>query len=176
MDSKDYVQQAYRSILQNDFKAAIQFFEAAIAENPNDAEVHYRCSITYTRSNRLDKGIEHAEFALRLAPDKSEYQLYLQHLRAMLLVQEARKQIDLGQAKSTVNLYQALPLLKEAITLDPLYRESYIWLALAYSELNEYALAISTLKEVILFHPEDQGLKDWLEQLKNRLKSYLQDS
>lgn len=176
MKSEQFVQKAYHCILQNDFEEALHWFEAAVMENPEDAEIHYRCSVTYARSNRLDKAMEHAEKASLLAPDKPEYTLYLQHLQAMRIVQDTKKTLDAAAVALPSDLYETVSILKEAVRLDPLYGEAYIWLALAYSQLNEHTLAISTLKEVIALHPHDHGLEDMLEQLKIRLSSYLYDS
>lgn len=176
MKAEDYVQQAYHCILQNDFMEAIRLFEEAIILNPDDAEIHYKCSITYARNNRIDRGIEHAERALELAPEKVIYQYYLQHLKAMQLVRESKKQMDQMSSLSVVNLYQVVFLLKEAIQLDPLNGEAYVWLALTYSELNEHAAAISTLKEGLFLIPEDQGMDKLLEQLKKRFRKYINDS
>ena len=176
MKSEDYIQQAYRCILQNDFVEAIRLFEEAISLNPLDAEIYYKCSITYARNNRLVKGIEYAERALHLAPDKVVYQLYLQHLKAMYLVQESKKQMDQVQNPTVIDLYKTVSSLKEAIELDPLYGEAYVCLALAYSELNEHATAIATLKEALFLLPAEQGLDKLLEQLKKKFKDYMNGS
>ncbi|MDR0271575.1 tetratricopeptide repeat protein [Paenibacillus sp.] len=84
--------------------------------------------------------------------------------------------IDSDILAPTSELYQTVSMLKEAVRLDPLYEEAYIWLALAYSQLNEHAFAIASLKEVIALQPQDHGLHDMLDQLKNRLSTYLHDS
>ncbi|WP_106767943.1 tetratricopeptide repeat protein [Paenibacillus faecalis] len=175
MKPDDYIQKAYRFILQNDFEEALRWFEAAIAANPGDAEVHYRCSITYGRSGKLEQAIQHAEKAVYLLPEKPEYHLHLQHVKALRLVQQARKMVE-GKSKPVPSeLYQAVSLLKSAISMDPLYSEAYVWLALVYSELNEHPLAIATLKEVIGLYPQESGLQHIMEELKKRLKSYLLD-
>ncbi|KKO51931.1 tetratricopeptide repeat protein [Paenibacillus sp. DMB20] len=170
------IQNAYRCILQNDFEEALRWFEAAIKANPGDAEVHYRCSITYGRSGKLDQAILHAKEAIALQPDKPEYQLHLQHLKSLELVQQAKKLVESKNPALRAELYQAAGLLKSAIAMDPLYSEAYVWLALVYSELNEHPLAISTLKEVIGLYPQESGLQHLMEELKRRLKSYILDS
>ncbi|GAB6990276.1 tetratricopeptide repeat protein [Paenibacillus pini] len=176
MKKEPLVQQAYHCILQNDFEGALHWFEAAVAENPEDADIHYRCSVTYARSNRLEQAMQHALQASTLAPEKPEYRLYYNHLRAMRLVQDARRIIDTLTAAPASELYRAVSILKEANQLDPLYGDAYIWLALAYSQLNEHARAFSTLKEVIALQPNDHALQETFEQLKIRLNTYLHDS
>ncbi|MFC7682049.1 tetratricopeptide repeat protein [Paenibacillus sp. GCM10028914] len=176
MKPDNYIQKAYHFILQNDFEEALRWFEAAILANPGDAEVHYRCSITYGRSGRLGQAIHHAKEAVRLQVDKPEYHLHLQHVEALQLVQEARKMVEGKTDTQPSELYQAVGLLKSAITKDPLHREAYVWLALVYSELNDHPLAIATLKEVISLYPQESGLQHIMEELKKRLKSYVLDS
>ncbi|MGG1876967.1 tetratricopeptide repeat protein [Paenibacillus campinasensis] len=176
MKSEEYIQNAYQCILQNDFEEAIRWFEAAIAANPGDAEVHYRCSITYGRSDKLDMAIDHAEEAVRLQPDKPEYRLHLQHIKAIVLVQQVRAMVEGRSDITPAKLYEAVALLKSAIAMDPLYPQAYVWLALVYSELNEHSLAISTLKKAIGLYPQESGLQHIMEELKQRLKSYLYES
>lgn len=175
MKQDNYIQKAYHSILQNDFEEALRWFEAAILANPGDAEVHYRCSITYGRSGRLEQAIRHAKEAVNLHSDKQEYHLHLQHLEALELVQKARKMVEGKTGADPIELYQAIGLLKLAIIKDPLYSEAYVWLALVYSEMNEHPLAIATLKEVIGLYPQESGLQHLMEELKKRLKLYVLD-
>jgi tetratricopeptide (TPR) repeat protein len=173
MSPEDYVRQAYRSILRNDFAEAILCFEAAISESPGDAEVRYRCSITYARNGRLDKAIEHALAAVALDGSKSEYVLHLQHLKALTLVQEAKGLLE-AQTQGKQNPYRPITLLKEAVALDPLNGDAYVWLALAYSSVNEHQQAIASLKEVINLHPDDAGLRQLMKDLQKSLQKYMQ--
>lgn len=173
MSPEDYVRQAYRCILRNDFAEAILCFEAAISESPGDAEVRYRCSITYARSSRLDKAIEHALAAVKLDGTKPEYTLHLQHLQALMHVQEAKALLE-AEEKGIQNPYHPITLLKEAVRLDPLYGDAYVWLALAYSRMNEHLKAISALKEVISLHPDDAGLRRLMKDLQKSLQTYMQ--
>ncbi|MEK3716053.1 MULTISPECIES: tetratricopeptide repeat protein [unclassified Paenibacillus] len=173
MDHNDYVKAAYRSILRSDFAEAITLFEAAIAASPDDAEVRYRCSITYARSGMLDKALEHAVAARRLDGTKPEYQLHLQHLQALKLVQEAKRLLE-DEAADSVNPYHPITLLKEAVSLDPLYGDAYVWLAIAHSRMNEHLQAIAVLKEVMSLHPDDSGLRLLMKDLQKSLQHYIQ--
>lgn len=173
MNPSDYVKEAYRHILRSDFAEAIVCFEAAIAASPADAEVRYRCSITYARSGMLDRALEHVAAAVKLDSSKPEYNLHLQHLQALMLVQEAKRLLE-DERTRTHNPYHPITLLKEAITLDPLYGDAYVWLAIAHSRMNEHLQAIATLKEVMSLHPDDSGLRQLMKDLQKSLQSYLQ--
>ena len=172
MDRNDYVKAAYRSILRSDFAEAIGFFEAAILASPDDAEVRYRCSITYARSGMMEKALEHALAAVKLDGSKQEYQLHLQHLQALQLVQEAKRLLE-DETEGTHNPYRPVTLLKEAITLDPLYGDAYVWLAIAHSRMNEHLQAIAAMKEVIALHPDDTGLRQLMKDLQRSLQKYI---
>lgn len=173
MSPDDYIRQAYRYILRSDFEEAIVCFEAAISESPGDAEVRYRCSITYARNGKLDKAIEHAQAAVKLDGTKPEYTLHLQHLKGLTLVQEAKGLLE-AEDKSKNNPYRPITLLKEAVMLDPLNGDAYVWLALAYSRMNEHLEAIAALKEVISLHPDDAGLRELMKDLQKSLQKYMQ--
>ncbi|MFD1774190.1 tetratricopeptide repeat protein [Paenibacillus rhizophilus] len=173
MSPGEYVKEAYRCILRSDFEEAILCFEAAIAADPNDPEVRYRCSITYARSGRLEKAAEHARAAVRLDGAKTEYSLHLQHLQAMLHVQEAKRLLE-DNIDTKNNPYRPITLLNEAVKLDPLYGDAYVWLAIAYSRMNEHLPAIAAMKEVISLHPDDDGLKELMKDLQKSLQKYMQ--
>ncbi|MNN06419.1 Tetratricopeptide repeat protein [compost metagenome] len=172
MNHNDYVNAAYRSILRSDFAEAIQFFEAAISASPDDAEVRYRCSITYARSGMMEKALDHALAAVKLDSGKPEYHLHLQHLQALKLVQEAKRLLE-DEAGGAQNPYRPVTILKEAISLDPLYGDAYVWLAIAHSRMNEHVQAIAAMKEVIALHPDDSGLRQLMKDLQRSLQKYI---
>ena len=173
MNKRDYVREAYRSILRSDFAEAIVCFEAAIADSPADAEIRYRCSITYARSGMLDKALVHAQVAVKQDAAKPEYRLHLQHLQALMLVQEAKRLLE-DEDQKPRNPYHPITLLKEAISLDPLYGDAYVWLAIAHSRVNEHIQAMAILKEVISLHPDDSGLRQLMIDLQQSIQSYMQ--
>ena len=55
MDGESIVRKAYEAILNGDFEAAIAWFEEAIATDPTNGGVYYKCSITCV-SGKWSKG------------------------------------------------------------------------------------------------------------------------
>lgn len=94
MKPEDYMQQAYRCILQNDFEQAIRWFETAIHAHPEHAELYYRCSITHARSNHLLPALEYARKAVELSEGVEEYVLHLQTLEAKQLTVTAKMMLE----------------------------------------------------------------------------------
>ncbi|MDO7905041.1 tetratricopeptide repeat protein [Paenibacillus sp. JX-17] len=171
MKAKDMVRNAYRAILQNDFEQAIHWFESAIAAEPGQAEHYYRCSVTCSRSRRLGLAVEYALKAVELAPQRDDYLLHLHHLQARQLAETARRQLEPGSPESEESPYEAVRLLQKAIELDPLNGEAYVWLALAYAELEQYVLAVETLEEAITLHPQQEPLQLLKQDLYKRMAS-----
>ncbi|SCY27284.1 Tetratricopeptide repeat-containing protein [Paenibacillus polysaccharolyticus] len=171
MKPEDYMQQAYRCILQNDFEQAIRWFEAAIHAHPEHAELYYRCSITHARSKHLLPALEYARKAVELSEGAEEYVLHLQTLEAKQLTVRAKLLLEQAGTESSKPYVEASQLLKEAIRLDPLSVEAHVMLALAHSDLNEYESALQVLQDAIVLDPQNRQLYQMLQQTKQRLKS-----
>ncbi|WP_454191800.1 tetratricopeptide repeat protein [Paenibacillus sp. Marseille-Q7038] len=174
MNADDYIQEAYKAIFHNDFERAVYWFETAIAEEPNNPEIHYRCSITYARNGKLDQAFVHANKAAEMAPGHIEYLIHINRLQSKKLTAMSRVLIESGNADPKKNYEKALEQLKQAITLDPLYTEAYVWLAVAYAEMNDYILAIAVLKEAIAMEPQNEQLTDLLYDFNKRMRIYFQ--
>lgn len=171
----DYcMQEAYKAILHNDFELAVYWFETAIAKEPNNPEIHYRCSITYARNGKLDQAFVHAKKAAELAPGHTEYLIHINSLQSKKLTALARLLIQSEDENIQSNVEKALEQLKQAIVLDPLYTEAYVWLAVAYTEMKDYIPAIAVLKEAIAMEPQNEQLKDLLQDFNKQMKIYLQ--
>ncbi|MGO4527670.1 tetratricopeptide repeat protein [Paenibacillus sp. 2TAF8] len=171
MKPEDYMQQAYRCILQNDFEQAIRWFEDAIHAHPEHAELYYRCSITHARSKHLLPALEYARKAVELSGGAEEYVLHLQTLEAKQLTLRAKLLLEQAASETSKPYVEASRLLTEATRLDPLSVEAHVMLALAYSDLNEYESALQALQDAILLDPQNGQLYQMLQQTKQRLKS-----
>lgn len=172
MNTEQYVQKAYFSILSNDFEEAIRWFEQAIAAEPDNADYRYRCSITCARSNRLDQALEHARLAVMLEPGQEEYKLHLNSLEAKRLAGEVRKLLSGGASPEDHIRVKVISMLHEAVKLDPLSADAYVLLALVHSELNQFDEALFALREAIDIFPQEEQLIELQLELLERKKIY----
>lgn len=169
MDGLKQLQKAYEAILNNDFERAAQWFEQAIDAEPDNADYHYRLSITYARSNKLPKAIEHAETAIRLTPDNEQYRFHLSTLQARELLIQAQRTIDGSHPQP----YLAMALLKRAIALDSLSVEAHLLLAVASDSVGDPVQAIQALNEALRLDPHNEAALALLRPFEQKLKRYL---
>ncbi|KIL41598.1 hypothetical protein SD70_06885 [Gordoniibacillus kamchatkensis] len=169
MDGKTQLQKAYKAILNNDFERAAEWFERAIDAEPNNADYHYRLSITYARSNKLPKAVEHAETAVRLAPDAKQYRFHLSTLQARELLVRAGRAID----GTETNPYLAIALLQQAIALDPLSVEAHLLLAVAADAVGDAAQAMQAVNDALRLAPESDMVLSLLPSYEQKLKRFL---
>ncbi|NOU97526.1 tetratricopeptide repeat protein [Paenibacillus sp. LMG 31456] len=169
MDGEEQIKKAYESILMHDFEQAVEWFEQAIAIAPDNAAYHYKLSITYARSNKLNKAIEHAKEAVKLEPDEEHYRFHFQHLQAKELIQQAQNFIDEPEERS----WMAVTLLREAIKLDSLSSDAFLLLGLAYSRLKEYSQAIRAIKELLILDPQHEIGNQLLTEYQLMLRQYM---
>ncbi|WP_068775428.1 tetratricopeptide repeat protein [Paenibacillus sp. FJAT-26967] len=166
MDGEIQIQKAYESILSNDFEGAIEWFEKAIAAEPDNASYHYKLSFTYARNFRISKALQHAETASTLEPENETYLYHLTTLKAKALVAEADKYLQ-----QTVEQFQtAVALLKQAAALDPLSVEAQLGLAAAYAGIDDYSSALVAVKEALRLNPQHELAAAMLEQYRKRLR------
>lgn len=150
MDGKAHIKRAYEAILSQDFELAIAAFEQAIHHEPNNADYHYKLSVTLARSNRLAQALQHAMAACDLARGHKEYLLHWQHLRAKELTIKAKQLI----VPQEVNFMYAISLLKKATKLDPLLTEAWLYMGIAYGRLKEYEKAWLAMQDVLRLDPQ----------------------
>ncbi|SDN86272.1 Tetratricopeptide repeat-containing protein [Paenibacillus sp. yr247] len=166
MNGEIQIQKAYESILGHDFEKAIEWFEKAIAAEPNNAAYHYKLSITFARSNKLLNAIEHASKALELEKENEVYRYHLQVLHARELVEKAHKQLSVESEHAE----RAIFLLKEAITLDPLALEAYLILSEAFAFRKDYARAYQTVMEAVRLDPNHELAKQHAVLYRQKMK------
>ncbi|SCW28169.1 TPR repeat-containing protein [Paenibacillus tianmuensis] len=169
LKGEEAIKKAYESILNHDFEQAIAWFERAIATNPECAAYHYKLSITYARSGKLDKAAAHASQAVRLEPKDEHFTFHLQHLQARQLTLQAEKLFE----ESDERLWLAVSLLQQAVKFDPLSQEAFLLLGIAYSRLREFAPAVQAIQELLKLDPQHSiGLR-LLADYRQKWKEYI---
>ncbi|WP_223066651.1 tetratricopeptide repeat protein [Paenibacillus caui] len=175
MKADDYLNKAYKCIFDNDFEQAIDWFEKAISVEPRRADIRYRCSITYARSNRLEQAIQNVREAIRLDPEEQAYRLHYQRLQARELTRKAVNKLQFRQDDDYGEAKEAVGLLEEAAKLDPLSAQIQIWLALGYGELKNYRKALTAIWEASALM-QDDTVSEHLKKLEQRFKTYIDHS
>ena len=157
MDGEANIRLAYQSILDGDYEAALDRFEAAIAADPENADYHYRCSITCARSGKWAKAQAYAEEAVRLDGEHEEYRFHLQTIRARLLALEAEQLLS----RESPAREEAIARLEEAVRLDPLLVEAYRLLGNCCGALGRYDDAVAWLRTAIELDPGNAAARRW---------------
>jgi len=150
MDGETCMRKAYEAIFQGNFESAVGWFQRALELEPDNADYHYKSSITIARSGRLDLALRLARRAAELMPGDRGYAYHVQVLEARRLTAEAEKLLD-GAAPRPV---KALRLLRRAAELDPLSAEARMLLADAYRRLGENARAADFARQALTLRPD----------------------
>lgn len=172
MSGEPNIRKAYQAILQHDFELAIDHFEQAIQQEPDNAAYYYRLSITCARSGKLAKALTYADQACRLDGDHPAYRYHLQNLRSKQNVQRAELFIDTLSGGAA----QALPLLLEAIELDPLSIEAHLLLSIVYMELQDHHKAVEAARDALKLEPQHVGASNLLKQAKEQLTESIRNT
>lgn len=170
MRGKEQIQKAYESILDNDFEQAIRSFEQAIELEPDNAEYHYKLSITYARSGKVEQALNHALLACSLDPAHEPYRYHHLHLQAVQTVRLAERLADAGGDR---RLRLAIKLLSQAVQKDPLCLEAYLLLSAVYAELGRFRQAAEAIQEVLKLNPQHQAAHQHIERYKKQFATYL---
>lgn len=168
MDGENEIKQAYASILDADFERAIDWFEQAVRVDPDNAEYHYKLSMTYARSNKLGKAIEHARRAEKLQPHNEAFRYHAQTLQAREQLARAEHYMN-----GTMETYLAVELLKEAVKLDPLLTEAHLLLAVAYGDSEQYELALAAAKDAAKLDPHSAEANRLVAEYSRKLGRYM---
>lgn len=168
MSADKKVKEAYAAILASDFERAIRLFEEAIAEEPEESAHYYKLSITYSRSGKLDKALDAAKTALKYAPGNESYAEMITHIEAKRLMEKAKSALakrDLEKKDQERVIHQVADWLEEAVRLDPLSAEAFLFLSAAYEEEGKIGPAIGMVREALRLSPQLPEAKRLLTRL-----------
>lgn len=171
MSGEKELRKAYESILGQHYEEAVEWFQKAIEQDPGNGDYHYKLSITYARSGRIEEALAQAKEALRLDRGNVAYESQVRSLEAKRLCQTAEKLMEAGPVQDRL----AVSHLRSAIKLDPLEDSAYVLLAAAYARMKEYKDAIATLRELLELDPEHKTAAAMLEEYKRLFIRYLEE-
>lgn len=167
MDVDGLVKKAYEAILSGDFELAIQRFEEAIALDPDNGAVYYKCSITCARSGKWQKALLYAERAALLDEEHEEYRYHYQTVQAKAMVSDAESLLSQSPAQTD----RALAMLIEASRMDPLNMEALLLLGAVYASLRRYDEGAAYAREATRLDPEHAAARRLYLELKRKSKA-----
>lgn len=171
MTGEKEVRKAYESILGQDYEEAGAWFRKAIEQDPDNGEYHYKLSITYARSGKIDEALALARRAQFLDPDVEAYGIQVRTLEAKQLAAKAERLLAAGKEQDAL----AAAYLRQAVRLDPLEEGPYVLLAAVLARMKEYKDAIAVLRELLELNPDHRTASSLLEQYRQLLADDLED-
>ncbi len=137
-DAQLFYQKGLKELWQENYVAALTFFQKATEKNPQDSNTWIQVGYCYGKLGRYQEAIESCKQAIRINPDLAE------------------PHNNLGKAYENLGRYQeAIESFKQAIRINPDYANAYYFLGLAYGKLGRYQDAIESYKQAIRINPDD---------------------
>lgn len=146
--------------LQNRLTQAIEYYDAALAQNRYLAQAHYRLALTYRRLQHL----EQAETAMAQFKHLTTYEDTMHQYREALYKNPnvPMLYIKLGELhESYDNLESAEQVYQRAITVHPKFLPAYHALGAVYIRQRALEKAISVYRSAAGLHPDDA--RAWLK-------------
>ena len=161
-----------QQLWQENWAAALVYFQKAIAKNPQYAEAHYNLGVAYGILGRYEEEIGAYKQAIRIKPDynKAQYNLgvvygslgrYQEAIEAFkqairIKPDDSKAHNNLGTAYSRLGRHEeAIEAIKQAIRINPDYAEAHCNLGVAYANLGHWEEAIEVYKQAIRIKPDD---------------------
>ncbi|WP_047152602.1 tetratricopeptide repeat protein [Aneurinibacillus tyrosinisolvens] len=162
---KNYIQEAYGALFDNDFARAVRALEKAVQCEPANSSYYFKLSVTYARSHQLEQAVKAIKQAIALEPENERFRLQHSRLLSHKLVDQASYLL-----KSGGSLLQALPLLEQAVSLDPLNVLAHYFAGEIYYHEEEFIKARRSARLALHLQPQFQEAKNLLERCRMDIK------
>jgi tetratricopeptide (TPR) repeat protein len=137
-DAQLFYRKGLKELWQENYVAALTFFQKAKEKNPEDADAWFYLGYCYGKLGRSQDAIESFKQAIRIKPDYAE------------------AHYNLGVAYGKLGRFQdAVESFKQAIRIESDFAEAHYNLGVAYSKLDRYQDAIESFKQAIRIKPDD---------------------
>ncbi len=170
-DAQELFNKGLKELWQENWSAALTYFQKAKEKNPQDADVWFYLGVTYSSLNRHQDAVEAFKQTIRIKPDyadahynlgvvygdlgrwQDEIEAYKQAIKVK--PDYAGAHYNLGAAYSNLGRYQdAIDSCKQAIRIKPDFAEAHYNLGVVYSELSRYQDAVEAYKQAIRLKPD----------------------
>jgi tetratricopeptide (TPR) repeat protein len=139
-DAQLFYQKGLKELWQDNYFAALTFFQKAIEKNPQDADAWFQVGYCYGNLGRYQDEIESYKQVIRIKPD------------------DANAHLNLGVAYGNLGRYKdEIESYKQAIRIKPDLVEAHSNLGVAYGKLGRYQDAIESYKQAIRIKPDFAG-------------------
>jgi len=156
---------------QENWAAALTYFQKATAKNPQYADAWFYIGYCYSELGRYQEAIEDCKQAIGIKPDFAEahcnlgvaygnlgrYQDEIESYKQAIRIKpdDAAAHYNLGIAYRELGRYQeAIEAYKQAIRIKSDYAEAHFGLGIAYANLGRYQEAIEASKQTIRIKPD----------------------
>jgi len=136
-DAQSFYDKGLIELWQENYSAALTYFQKAKETNPQDAGVWFYIGLAYSKLGRYQDAVEACKQAIRIKPDLVE------------------AHYNLGNAYRSLGRYQeAIEAYKQAIRIKPDYAEAHYNLGVTYGQLDRSQEAIDAFKQAIRIKPD----------------------
>jgi Flp pilus assembly protein TadD len=170
-DAQLFYQKGLKELWQENWSAALTYFQKAKEKNPQDADVLFQLGYCYGELGRYQDAIESYKQATRIKPDYDKaycflgtayfglghYQEAIEAYKQSIRIKPDLAGIHclLGMTYGNLGRHQeAIESFKQAIRIKADYAEAYHNLGLEYEVLGRYPEAIEAYKHVIRITPD----------------------
>jgi tetratricopeptide (TPR) repeat protein len=139
-DAQLFYDKGMKELWQENWSAALTYFQKEKEKNPQNADVWFRLGYCYDKLDRYQEAMEPYKQAIKIKPN--------------FVV----AYVSLGFAYSKLGRHQdAIEVYKQVIRIKPDYAVAHFLLGTAYRQLGRHQDAIEAYKQAIRIEPDDAG-------------------
>jgi Flp pilus assembly protein TadD len=138
-DAQLFYQKGLKELWQENYAAALAYFQEAKEKNPQDADACFWVAFCYDMLHRYEEAITAYKQAILIKPNAITY-------------------LFLGMAHDKLGHYaEAIEAFKRSVQINPNDASTYRCLGAAYGQLGLYEKALEASKQAIRVKPNDAG-------------------